>query len=85
MTYSTPDSLARAGQGVFFFSLFFFFFLGALGPAEASFDSPGTLTGTLGARLKPEASNTSFLAISCASSSFAFQVLFQLFQLTSHN
>ena len=85
MTYSTPASFVRAGQHVFFV-YFSFFFLGVHGPAEAPFDIPRTLTDTLGARLKPEASNTSFLASSCASSSFlTFQVLFQLFYFTSHN
>ena len=67
MTYSTPALLVRAGQGVFLF-FFFFFFLGALGSAEAPMDIPGALADTSGA--KPEASNISFLASSCASSSF---------------
>ena len=67
MTYSTPALLVRAGQGVFF-CFFFFFFLGALGSPEAPMDIAEALTDTSGA--KPEASNISFLASSCASSSF---------------
>ena len=68
VTYSTPACLVGAGQGVS--CLFFFFFVEALVSAEAPpWDNPETLDAAIGP-FRPEASNSFFLASSCASSSF---------------
>ena len=69
MTYSTPVPLVGAGQGVSF-AYFFFFLLGVPGSAEAPFDNPETLDGTTGMRLRPKASNSFFMSLSCVSSYF---------------
>ena len=73
---------------VSFFVSFSFSFWVCLALLKNPLTSPGTQTDTLGARLKPKASNTSFLASICASSSFYFSdlvpaFLFHLSQLTS--
>ena len=68
MSYSTPASPVRAGQGVFFVYSSSSFWVHW--PSWSTLDNPETLDNNMAVRLRPEVSKSFFLASSCASSSF---------------